>query len=176
MGSFEDAFIPMLLRPGGLDIFYIDESHDSKLYVVTALTVPFLRNNANLWSIVWPDYLEAAKAWRKRISTELNIPLGKELHGTKIVSGRGNFLYGNRQFPRPEAVIAYKQILSWMDFLPAASVITVVGERGPQMFGHQRLQRVMYALFQRMRKQCVSREVNAMAFFDGTCSIVSSAN
>jgi len=34
------------------------------------------------------------------------------------------------------------------------------------MYGHARLQRVMYALFQRMRKQCKSRNVNAMVFFD----------
>jgi hypothetical protein len=156
----------MLLRPGGLDVFYIDESHDSKLYAVTAIAVPFLRNNNDLWTIVWPDHLEAPKAWRKRISTELKIPTRKELHGTKLISGRGNFLYGTRQFQRPDAVAAYKQMLSSIGFVPEASVITVVGQRGPQMFGHARLQRVMYALFQRMRKQCVKRRVNAMTFFD----------
>lgn len=34
------------------------------------------------------------------------------------------------------------------------------------MYGHERLERVMYALFQRMRTQCDKRNVNAMVFFD----------
>jgi hypothetical protein len=72
----------MLLRPGGLDIFYIDESHDSKLYAVTAIAVPFLRNVDGSWRIVWPDQLLAAQTWRKRISKELKNSfngLGKSL-------------------------------------------------------------------------------------------------
>jgi len=158
----------MILRAGGMDVFYIDESHDSALYAVTAIAIPFLRKIADTWNIVWPDYLQAAQAWRKQIASDLHIPLGKELHATKLVSGRGNYLYGNRQFTKPDAVAAYRSILRWINFIPDASVITVVGRRGPQMYGHDRLQRVMYALFQRMRRQCVAptRNVNAMAFFD----------
>jgi len=158
----------MLLRNGGMDIFYIDESHDSRIYAVTAIAVPFLRNNGDHWSIAWPDYLDAAKSWRKRIGSELHIPLSKELHGTKLVSGRGRFLYGKRQFEKSDAADAYKKIMSWIDFIPDASIITVTGTRGAQMFGHERLERVMYALFQRMRRQCndSARYVNAMAFFD----------
>ena len=68
----------MLLLPGGLDVFYIDESHDTKLYAVTAVT----------------------------------------------------------------------------------------GQRGTLLYGEERLSRVMNALFQRMRTQCVARRVNAMVFFD----------
>lgn len=60
----------------------------------------------------------------------------------------------------------YRQILGDVDFVPDGSIITVVGTRGPQMFGHDRLERVMYALFQRMRLQCNARRVNAMVFFD----------
>jgi hypothetical protein len=156
----------MILRDGGIDIFYIDESHDSTLYAVTAVAIPFLRKTAGTWSIVWPDYLQAAQAWRRRIAGELHIPLKKELHGTKLVGGRGNFLYGNRQFSKPNAIAAYGDALEWINFIPDASVITVVGRRGGQMYGHDRLQRSMYALFQRMRKQCLSRNVNAMTFFD----------
>ena len=142
----------MILRAGGMDVFYIDESHDSALYAVTAIAIPFLRKIADTWNIVWPDYLQAAQAWRKQIASDLHIPLGKELHATKLVSGRGNYLYGNRQFTKPDAVAAYRSILRWINFIPDASVITVVGRRGPQMYGHDRLQRVMYALFQRMRR------------------------
>lgn len=156
----------MILRSGGMDIFYVDESHDSTLYAVTAIAIPFLRKVADAWSIVWPDYLQAAQAWRRRISKELHIPLNKELHGTKLVSGRGNFLYGNRQFTRSQAVEVYESILEWINFIPDASIMTVIGRRGSQMYGHERLERSMYALFQRMRKQCLARDVNAMTFFD----------
>jgi hypothetical protein len=142
----------MILRDGGMDIFYIDESHDSTRYAVTAIAIPFLRKAAKAWNIVWPDYLQVAQAWRRRIAKELHIPLSKELHATKLVSGRGNYHYGNRQFSKSEAANAYQTMLEWIDFVPDASIITVVGQRGPQMYGHERLERVMYALFQRMRR------------------------
>lgn len=63
-------------------------------------------------------------------------------------------------------MVTYRKILSLAQFVPPESVITVVGSRGPKMYGHERLERVMYALFQRMRRQCVGRKTNAMTFFD----------
>src|SRR5260221_13964268 len=51
----------MLLRHGGVDIFYIDESNDGQFYVLTAVAVPFMRLINSVWTIVWPDHLEAAK-------------------------------------------------------------------------------------------------------------------
>lgn len=149
-----------------MDVFYIDESHDRTLYAVTAVAVPFLRNTDAIWQIEWPDYLSAAKAWRKAISEKYKIPVAKELHATKLISGRGNYLYGSRQLKKEHAAPIYRAILANIDFIPPESIITVVGTRGPRMYGHERLERVMYALFQRMRRQCVGRNVNAMTFFD----------
>lgn len=156
----------MLLRQGGIDVFYIDESHDRALYAVTAIAVPFLRNREAIWQITWPDHLTAAKAWRRDVQERHKIPTSKELHATKLVSGRGNFLYGNRQLKKEDASAVYQAILSTITFLPPESIITVVGSRGRAMYGHERLERVMYALFQRMRRQCIGRSVNAMTFFD----------
>lgn len=156
----------MILRPGGLDVFYIDESNDSHLYVVTAIAIPFLRPNNGNWHLVWPDALEGAKDWRRKISHTHKIPMAKELHANKLVSGRGNYLYGDRQLKKQDAANVYKDILASVDFVPPESVITVAGTRGRTMYGHDRLERVMYALFQRMRSQCYARRVNAMAFFD----------
>ncbi len=156
----------MHLRSGGIDIFYIDESHDKNLYAVTALTVPFLRNENGIWNITWPDHLESAKEWRRKISKELKIPFGKELHGVKLAGGRGNYCYGKRNLSKEESITAYSEILTSISHIANASVITVVGERGHNMYGHERLQRVMYALFQRMRMQCNARKVNAICFFD----------
>ena len=73
----------MILRSNGIDIYYIDESHDSQDYVVTAVAVPMLRPlAASFWQITWPDYFEAAKNWRKVIRrpvTKLQNPLKQSL-------------------------------------------------------------------------------------------------
>jgi hypothetical protein len=156
----------MILSSGGLDTFYVDESHDKTLYVVTSIAIPFLRPRAGNWFIAWPEHFEAAKAWRKQIAENLKIPASKELHGTKLMSGRGNYLYGQRQIPREDAAYFYRSILQEINFIPDGSIITVAGIRGPTMYGEDRLTRVMHALFQRMRSQCHARQVNAMTFFD----------
>jgi hypothetical protein len=156
----------MLLRSGGVDVFYIDESNDKTLFAVTAIAIPFLRFVDEHWNIVWPDYLTGAKEWRASVANELKIPRSKELHAWKLVSARGNYLYGNRQLKKSDAMATYNRILGLANFVPDDSVITVVGSRGLQLYGHERLERVMYALFQRMRRQCVDRKCNAMTYFD----------
>jgi len=154
-----------------MDVFYIDESHDKTVYAVTAIAVPYLRTfegNKSLWRIAWPDHLAAAKNWRRKIAEDHKIPVSKELHGWKLVSGRGNYLYGNRKLPLDKCAAVYKAILEAVDFIPPGSVITVAGVRGRALYGHERLERVMHALFQRIRRQCIdpTRFVNGMVFFD----------
>lgn len=156
----------MHLRSGGMDVFYVDESHDRDLYAVTAVAVPFLRNEDGLWNLVWPDHLSAAKEWRSRVSKDLKIPVSKELHGVKLGRGEGNYCFGKRNLTKAQSISAYRDILASIYHITSASVITVVGERGHTMYGNARLQRVMHALFQRMRAQCAARNVNAMTFFD----------
>jgi hypothetical protein len=164
IGSFIEAF--MRLRPSGIDIYYIDESHDGKHYVVTAICIPFLKAINGSWEIVWPDYLEAAKLWRKRIKENLHIPRSKELHGVKLASGRGQFLHGKYNFKHKQAGDAYHQILLNADFLPDSAVMSVSATRGKDLFGHRRLEAAMYALFQRMRRKAFAEKTNAIVFFD----------
>lgn len=156
----------MLLKTGGVDIYYIDESHDRNVFVVTALRIPFLRSLEGSWHIVWPDHLSAAKQWRKRIKDDLNIPTTKELHGVKLLSGRGNFLYGKHNFKRKQAHAAFKSILADMPFVPQAGILSSAANRSAQLYGRDRLEAVMYALFQRMRRQCDAMRTNAVTFFD----------
>jgi len=156
----------MRLNDGGIDVFYVDESHDATTYVVTAIAVPFLRNIDGMWRIVWNDYLFEASRWRKRIADEHKIPQRKELHGSVLSKRRGNYKFGSRQLSQEEADSAYLFALSEVRFLPDASIMSVAGGRGRTMYGSERLLRVMHALFQRMRLQCRSRNVNAMTFFD----------
>jgi hypothetical protein len=157
----------MRLRSGGIDVFYIDESNDAQTYIVTAVAIPFLRATEGVWQIVWPDYLEAAKDWRNRVRDQLDIPKAKELHGLKLASGRGRYLKGKYQFDRPKAGAVYRQILRHADFLPDASIITICSRRdGRPLYGMTRLEAALHALFQRMRRQCVSRATNGLVFFD----------
>jgi hypothetical protein len=90
----------MRLRTGGIDIFYIDESHDNRFYVLTALAVPFMRLVDGVWTITWRYHHEQAKEWRKEIKRKHQIPSTKELHGVELASGRGNYFKGKHNFPR----------------------------------------------------------------------------
>src|ERR1700730_592718 len=131
--------IVMRLRPGGIDVFYIDESNDAQHYVMTAVAVPFLRPIDETWHIIWPDYLDAAKDWRRAVRTGLQIPTSKELHGLKLASGRGNYYKGKYQFDRTNARARYRQILEVAGLLPNDSVITIAAKRGGRtLFGMSR--------------------------------------
>lgn len=156
----------MRLSSGGIDIFYIDESHDNKFYVVTAIAVPFLRQVNNVWTLTWPQHFEQARAWRRRIKNELGIPTSKELHAVKLASGRGNFLLGKHNFNKPKSGSVYRKILKSIDFLPDHSIISVCAPKSHYLYGNYRLEAALYAIFQRMRKQAQARNVNAFVFFD----------
>jgi len=55
-----------------------------------------------------------------------------------------------------------------VDFLPDESVLTVAYKSGGKpLYGKTQLEAAMYALFQRMRRQCQARQTNALVFFDG---------
>jgi Protein of unknown function (DUF3800) len=156
----------MYLNLGGIDIFYIDESHDRQHYVVTAICIPFLRNVEGIWQITWPNHLAAAKAWRKFIRDTLHIPTKKELHGVKLASGRGQFLHGKLNSKYKQAASAYQQILMKMEFIPDGGIMSASASRNKYLYGHERLEAAMYALFQRMRKKCLSDKTNGLALFD----------
>lgn len=151
---------------GGIDVFYIDESHDSNVYVVSALAVPLIRLSAGTIDIAWQDQFELFKRWRKAIATTLNIPRNKELHGVKLASGRGRFHKGKHNLDRARASGVYRKILRSLAFIPDASIISASAGRANHLYGNQRLEAAMYALFQRMRSQCADRKVNAIVFFD----------
>lgn len=156
----------MRLKDGGIDIFYIDESHDNRLYVVTAVAVPFLRNIGNVWTLTWKAHFDQARQWRRNVKATFGIPTTKELHGVKLASGRGNYHKGKYNFSRPRAGAVYRGILSMANFLPDASVLSCSARRPSYVYGSERLEAALYALFQRIRRQCITRDVNAIVFFD----------
>jgi hypothetical protein len=156
----------MLLQPGGIDVYYIDESHDCHRFVVTAIRIPILRNTEGSWQITWPSRLAAAKLWRRQIKENLGIPITKELHGVKLASGRGNYLLGKHNLKRRQAAAAYRDILGNLHMVPDEGILSATAGRGRSLYGRERLEAAMYALFQRMRRQCVAKSTNAFVFFD----------
>jgi hypothetical protein len=158
----------MRLADNGIDVFYIDESNDHNIYVVSAVTIPFIRKVDGVWSITWGDHHANARQWRRKLKDELKIPVAKELHGLKLASGRGAYFKGKYTFPRPKAGAVYRRILESLSVVvPEASIITVAARRGgKQLYGKTKLEAALYALLQRMRTQCSVRGTNGMVFFD----------
>jgi len=156
----------MRLNQNGIDIFYIDESQDSSIHVVTAIRVPFLRQIEGQWTLVWQSHFEGARNWRRRGAASLDVPITKELHGVKLASGRGNYRKGKHSFERPKACAVYRRFLEAIDFLPDESIMSVAAFSTSALYGSTRLEAAMIALFQRMRTQCSFEKVNAFTFFD----------
>lgn len=158
----------MKLAREGIDVFYIDESNDQKSYVLAAICIPVMRMVDREWHIVWPDRIQIAREWRRLMNAEVKIPPHKELHGLKLISGRGNYYKGRHNFDRAKASGVYRSILRNLDqVLPPASIMAASAKRGVStLYGRTRLEAALYALLQRMRMQSLKREVNAMTFFD----------
>lgn len=156
----------MQLKPGGIDIFCVDESMDDRVIAISAVSIPFLRIVDAAWTLVWEDHFRAIRDWRRRARVAHNIPVAKELKGEKLLSGRGRYKHGKHQFTRAEAAAVYAALLADTGFLPDASIITAVGSPASFLYGHRSLEALVIALFQRMRTPCVDSERNGMVFFD----------
>jgi hypothetical protein len=151
----------------GIDVFYVDESTDSNIIAMVSLAVPFLRPVSGTWTIVWEDQLENVKQWRKNLSQNFGIPITKELKGSDLLSGRGQFLSPGHQRMGATPIKAYREALSTLTFLPPMSVVVVVGVPTSKLYGHTRLEASLYALLQRLQKACSVNARAGMMFFDG---------
>lgn len=154
------------LLPGGIDVFYIDESMDADVFTLSCVAIPFLRNVEGTWTIVWEDQFDNIRSWRRDLSKKHGIPVAKELKGSKLASGRGRYLRGKHQLPRGDAAVAYRDLLAGLTFLPASSIITVVGTKASNLYSHSKLEALLYALLQRMRTACHKAERAGFVFFD----------
>lgn len=156
----------MRLEPGGIDIFYIDESGDRDVFTMTAVSIPFLRQMDGLWEIVWPDHFAFIRDWRRWLRSKHRVPVQKELHGVKFASGRGRYREGKQQFSRKGAAAIYRDMLASLTFLQKLSIISVVGTRDSELYGQTKLEANLHALLQRMRKACEASGRNGLVFFD----------
>lgn len=156
----------MKLEPGGIDIWYIDESTDPDFFAMSAISVPFLRQHDGTWTLVWEDHFEGIRDWRRELRKQHGVPVAKELKGTKLVAGRGRYASGTHQLSPAAGVAAYRWALSNIGFLQPDSIISVCGRKTSQLYGHSRLEAALYALLQRMRTAMDKTRRNAFVFFD----------
>lgn len=156
----------MLLPHGGMDIHYLDESTDRDLLVIVTVAVPFIRQSDSAWTVAWPDHFQALRAWRRDLSKSFDIPVSKELKGSKLAAGRGRYRRGNRQLSRAEAAEAYRWALSALTFLQPESITTAVGTPASNLYGNTRLEAVLHALLQRMQATAGRQGRLGMVFFD----------
>lgn len=156
------------LEEGGIDIYYVDESTDRDVFVMSSLSVPFLRQVEGNWTLIWEDHFSALKQWRRYLSQTHGIPVRKELKGTKFVAGRGRYRHGVQQFSRSVAAAVYRDALTRLDFLQDMSIISVVGTRHSSLYGHGRLEATLVAMLQRMRTALIRSRPprQGMIFFD----------
>jgi hypothetical protein len=101
-------------------------------------------------------------------NTQDDLPNSKHQRTPRNIAGiwRGNYFKGKHNFQRPRAGAIYRGILSLINHIPDASILSAVAPRTSFLYGNERLEAALYALFQRMRLQCLARDVNAFVFFD----------
>ena len=151
----------MLLAPGGIDVFYIDESERTGVFVLTSVTVPLLREKESGWRFMWDDYLDKYKRFRADLRSTHGIGATKELHAQKLASGRGQYGRGNNQLGKRAGPGVYRWILQRLGgFLSPKSFITVVGKPTSFLYGSTGLDACLHALCQRMQRACEGNDTN----------------
>ncbi|MFN3945172.1 MAG: hypothetical protein ACK4K7_09605 [Allosphingosinicella sp.] len=99
----------------GLHTFYADESDDKTTFVIACVSIPTLGATAGGCPVEWNRYLEEAKAWRRRLKEQFNIPVSKELKGSKLATGRNSYRGGKERLYGKEAMMAYHCALGFVD-------------------------------------------------------------
>ncbi len=157
----------MKLKLGGVDIFYIDESERDPLFAVSAVRIPFLRQDDDeQWNFCWNEYMKAATEWRRALSKRHSVRVREELHAFKLINSRGLYKNGHVNLRPDEAVSFYKDALATLSFLPERSIVTTFARSSSSMTGHSGIRAAMAGLFQRIRTYCLKNHVNGMIFFD----------
>lgn len=161
------------MPPNSLATVYADESDDKSRFVIACITIPTLSisgpSSGPTGATVsddWDRYYKAAKEWRAGLKRDFNIPVGKELKGSKLATGRNQYDEGKRALYGTRAIQAYKAALARLDFLPPSSAFSVCASRSYRMYGHRKLEASLHALLQRLEKQAKSQDALYQLFFD----------
>lgn len=156
----------MKVSPGGIDVWYVDESTDPDYFAMSAISVPFMRAVDGTWTLVWEDQYANMRELRRELRRQHGIPVKKELKATKLVGGRGRYSAGKHQLSPSAGTSAVRWTLANIGFLQPMSVISVCARKTTNLYGHSRLEATLFALLQRMRTATERSGRNAFVFFD----------
>lgn len=159
MGSF-------VLPPGGMDIFYVDESAGDGIFVMASVRVPMMRMRDDQFWVVWPEYHEIAGEWRRSLSRDFNIKFRPELHSSDLLAGKGLLHKSGRNLSKEEAAVLFQTAMQRLDFLPDASVLVASATAKSSLFGEVKMQAALLGMLQRMRTQSSAEKTAGMVFFD----------
>ena len=95
-------------------IFYLDESYDSSVFVLSALRVKSDR---------FRETFELTKDFRRSLNKRFGLYVSKELHATEFVSGRGK--YGPKDISKFQRAKIFEEVLYFISCLPDIEVINV---------------------------------------------------
>jgi hypothetical protein len=161
------------MQPNTLCTIYADESDDKQRFVLAFVSIPTLGISlpASEWDAealddLWRGYFEKVRAWRRMLKESHNIPVAKELKGSKLATGRNSYDGGKGALYGVRAWKAYADALRSLSFLPDRSIFSIYTTRSASLYGHRKLEASLYAAFQRIERQNKSSRQRAMIFFD----------
>lgn len=111
-----------------MHLFYIDESADEKLFVVTALAIPAAH---------WRTIYNKVRSFRLDLQHMEGIDIHYELHAWKFVSGRGNI--ANRIVTKGRRCQLFQDTLRLVAALPETRLFTSVSTTDQQELGFNSL-------------------------------------
>jgi len=158
--------MPNVLPNAGVTTFYADESDNKAIFVIACVGIPTVGRAGHALVDEWREYYEAARAWRAGLKRRFDIPVAKELKGSKLATGHNRYAGGRAPLYGMAAIEAYRAALSGLGFLPDASVFSDAAPRGYVLYGHTRLEAALFAMFQRIQRHCTTVDRAALMFFD----------
>jgi hypothetical protein len=142
-----------ILRSGGIDIFYMDESIRYPNFFATVVRVPVLRNQENQWHFVWENAHDQAGQWRRLLSKRHNVKFRQELHAHEILGRKGLLHKQNRNLTVDESFSLYAEALSSLTFIEDGSIFTVASTAESNVLGNRGMDACLVSMFQRIKTQ-----------------------
>jgi Protein of unknown function (DUF3800) len=155
-----------ILRPGGIDVIYMDESARYPNFFATVVRIPFLRQKDNLWRFVWQESYDLADQWRRSLSKAHQIRFRQELHAHEILGRKGLLHKEHRNLTVHEANSLYSDALSSLNFLENDSIFTVSATADSDVLGNRGMDACLVTMFQRLKRQAEALKTNGIMFFD----------
>lgn len=138
----------------GVEIAYIDESFDSEVFAMSALTIP---------THAWKDAFEHLKAYRKHLKQKHGIFTSKEFHATEFVAGRGRI--APAAIPKGLRAFIFTESMQLISSLPGARLIS--GAWKKTGISQNDIHAKAFARVQeRLQKRCATEDLQMILVID----------